>query len=63
MFFGGSLNGPMQNDLGDTMLDMIFVLIGSAGVALVGIAYFRRHQKSELADAIVGEAPDPDSSF
>lgn len=61
--FGGSLNGPMQNDLGDTMLDMIFVLIGSAAVALVGIAYFRRHRKSELADAMTGEVPDPDSSL
>ena len=59
--FGGSLVGPMQNDLGDTMLDMIFVLIGSAAVALVGIAYFQRHGKSELADAMTGEARDPDS--
>lgn len=59
--FGGSLVGPMQNDLGDTMLDMIFVLIGSAAVALVGIAYFRRHGKSELADAITGQESDPDS--
>ncbi len=59
--FGGSLAGPMQNDLGDTMLDMIFVLIGSVGVALVGIAYFHSHRKSELADAMTGEDSDADS--
>jgi hypothetical protein len=51
----------MQNDLGDTMLDMIFVLIGSVGVALIGIAYFHTHRKSELADAMTGEDPDADS--
>lgn len=61
MVFGGSLGGPMQNDLGDTMLDMIFVLVGSAAVAVVGIAYFHNHHKSELADAITGQESDPDS--
>jgi uncharacterized membrane protein YjdF len=59
--FGGSLNGPMQNDLGDTMLDLIFVLVGSAAVALVGIAYFHRHRKSELADALIVDEADADS--
>lgn len=59
--FGGSLNGPMQNSLADTMLDMIFVLIGSVGVALVGIAYFHNHRKSELADAMTDRQPDADS--
>jgi uncharacterized membrane protein YjdF len=59
--FGGSLNGPMQNSLTDTMLDMIFVLIGSVGVALVGIAYFHNHSKSELADAMTDRQPDADS--
>jgi uncharacterized membrane protein YjdF len=61
--FGGSLNGPMQNGLTDTMLDMIFVLLGSVGVALVGIAYFHNHQKSELADAMTDHQPDPDSDL
>ncbi|MGB4235722.1 MAG: hypothetical protein WBJ52_06620 [Methanoregulaceae archaeon] len=46
-FFGGSLAGPMQNGLEDTMLDMMFVLGGSIIVAVMGIFWFRRNRKEE----------------
>lgn len=51
--FGGSLAGPMQNSLNDTMLDMIFVLGGSIIVAILGNFYFKSHRKEE----ITGESP------
>jgi hypothetical protein len=41
--FGGSLAGRMQVSLGDTVLDMIFVLIGSVIVAVIAIVWFRTH--------------------
>lgn len=43
----------------DTMLDMIFVLIGSVVVALVGNRYLVRYSKEEIAGTLVasGEAP------
>jgi hypothetical protein len=63
LVFGGPLAVPMQNSLEDTMLDMIFVLIGSLIVAGVAIAYFHNHRKCELEDAITGEDPDADSSL
>lgn len=47
-FFGGSLAGPMQNGLDDTMLDMMFVLAGSIIVAIMGIFWFKHHQKEEI---------------
>lgn len=62
-FFGGTFGPPMQNDLGDTMLDMIFVLIGSVAVAMVAIAYFHGHRKSELEDGLIGDEPDVDSTL
>ena len=46
-FFGGSLAGPMQNGLEDTMLDMMFVLGGSIIVAVMSIFWFRRNRKEE----------------
>jgi hypothetical protein len=46
--FGGSLAGPMQNSLNDTMLDMIFVLGGSIIVAILGNFYFKSHRKEEI---------------
>jgi len=46
--FGGSLAGPMQNGLNDTMWDMIFVLGGSIIVAILGNYYFKRHRKEEI---------------
>ena len=63
LVFGSPLAVPMQNSLDDTMLDMIFVLIGSLIVAAVAIAYFHNHRKSELEDAMIGEDPDADSSL
>jgi len=50
-FFGGSLAGPMQNSLNDTMLDMMFVLAGSILVAIMGVFYFRHHRKEEITGA------------
>jgi len=47
-FFGGSLAGPMQNSLNDTMLDMMFVFAGSIIVAIMGIFWFKHHQKEEI---------------
>ncbi|MEN6343600.1 MAG: hypothetical protein ABFC89_13700 [Methanospirillum sp.] len=52
--FGGSLAGPMQAGLADTMWDMIADLVGSTAVALVGILYFRRHRVDEIADSMDG---------
>lgn len=49
-FFGGSLAGPMQNSLDDTMLDMMFVLAGSIIVAVLGIFWFKHHRKEEITD-------------
>jgi hypothetical protein len=46
--FGGSLAGPMQNGLNDTMWDMIFVLAGSIIVAILGSLYLRHHRKEEI---------------
>src|SRR5665647_1747147 len=48
--FGGSLAGPMQLGLADTMWDMIADLLGSVGVSLVGIVYFRYHRVEEIED-------------
>lgn len=50
-FFGGSLAGPMQNDLTDTMLDMMFVLAGSVIVAILGTFWFRHHRKEDIMGA------------
>ncbi len=52
--FGGSLAGPMQAGLADTMWDMIADLIGSAAVAVVGIVYFHSHRVEELEDSMDG---------
>lgn len=49
-FFGGSLAGPMQNSLNDTMLDMMFVLGGSIIVAILGVFWFRHHRKEEITE-------------
>jgi len=46
--FKGSLAGPMQNDLNDTMLDMIFVLAGSIIVAILGHSYLKNHSLEEI---------------
>jgi len=48
IFFGGSLAGPMQNGLNDTMLDMMFVFGGSIIVAIMGVFWFRHHRKEEI---------------
>ena len=47
-FFGGFLAGKMQIDNTDTMLDMIFVLVGSVLVAAVAVLWFRTHNKEDL---------------
>jgi len=52
MIFGGSIGGPMQNGLADTMLDMIFVLVGSVMVALVALSYFRNHRVDDVGDSL-----------
>jgi hypothetical protein len=52
-FTGGSLAGPMQNSLEDTMLDMMFVLVGSVIVAVIGVVYFHRHRKEEIMRLLI----------
>lgn len=46
--FGGSLAGPMQNGLNDTMWDMIFVFGGSIVVAILGSFYLRAHGTEDI---------------
>lgn len=48
LIFGGSLAGPMQNSLNDTMLDMMFVFAGSIIVAILGVFWFKHHRKEEI---------------
>jgi hypothetical protein len=48
IFFGGNLAGPMQVSNTDTMLDMMFVLLGSLIVAFTGIFWFKHHRKEEI---------------
>lgn len=43
----------LQHGLDDTMLDMIFVLIGSVIVALAGNRYLSRFSKEEITDKLV----------
>ncbi|MGD9936818.1 MAG: hypothetical protein AB7S61_05015 [Methanoregulaceae archaeon] len=52
LVFGGSLAGPMQNSLEDTMLDMIFVLVGSVIVAAVALVYFRTHEVDDVTESL-----------
>lgn len=54
LVFGGPLAMPMQNSLQDTMLDMIFVLVGSVVVAVGGIAYLHGHRVEEIEDSMDG---------
>ncbi|WFN34243.1 hypothetical protein L1S32_10405 [Methanogenium sp. S4BF] len=54
-FLGGSLAGPMQNGLNDTMLDMMFVLAGSIIVAIMGVFYFRHHHKEDIVGSMNGD--------
>jgi uncharacterized membrane protein YjdF len=46
--FGGSLAGKMQFSLGDTMVDMIMVLVGSVIVAVIAVFWFRHHDKCDI---------------
>ena len=52
--FGGSLAGKMQVNNTDTMLDMIFVLVGSVIVAVVAVLWFRKHDKGDIMKANSG---------
>lgn len=52
--FGGSMAGLMQHGLDDTMLDMIFVLIGSIIVSILAVFYFRTHGKEDITGSIEG---------
>lgn len=54
-FLGGSLGGPMQNSLADTMLDMIFVLAGSILVAIMGVIYFHKHHQCCNGESMTGD--------
>ncbi len=54
-FLGGSMAGKMQNGLNDTMLDMMFVLAGSIIVAIMGVFYFRHHQKEDIVGSLNGD--------
>jgi len=52
IIFGGSLAGPMQHGLDDTMLDMIFVLAGSVIVSILAVIYFKTHLKEDITGSI-----------
>ncbi len=54
-FLGGSLAGPMQNSLNDTMFDMMFVLAGSVIVAIMGLFYFRQNHKDDIVGSMNGD--------
>lgn len=51
--FDTFLGTNLQHGLDDTMLDMIFVLIGSVIVALAGNRYLSRFSKEEITDKLV----------
>ena len=55
--FATFLGPNLQHGLDDTMLDMIFVLIGSVAVALAGNRYLAEYSKEEIAGRLV--APEP----
>ncbi|HOI59368.1 MULTISPECIES: hypothetical protein [unclassified Methanoculleus] len=55
--FDTFLGTNLQHGLDDTMLDMIFVLIGSVAVALAGNRYLAEYSKEEIAGRLV--APEP----
>jgi hypothetical protein len=49
--FGGSFAGKMQVSNTDTMLDMIFVLVGSIIVAVMAVLWFRHHDQGDIMKA------------
>ena len=51
--FDTFLGTNLQHGLDDTMLDMIFVLIGSSIVALAGNRYLQEYSKEEITDKLV----------
>lgn len=51
--FDTFLGTNLQHGLDDTMLDMIFVLIGSIIVALAGNRYLQEYSKEEITDKLV----------
>ncbi|MDD4127039.1 MAG: hypothetical protein PHV39_05065 [Methanomicrobium sp.] len=58
IIFGGSLAGPMQHGLDDTMLDMIFVLAGSVIVSILAVIYFKTHIKEDITGSIEKKGAD-----
>lgn len=57
--FDTFLGTNLQHGLDDTMLDMIFVLIGAIAVALAGNRYLARYSKEELAGMLVDSDDAP----
>ncbi|WP_332448550.1 hypothetical protein [Methanoculleus sp.] len=57
--FDTFLGTNLQHGLDDTMLDMIFVLIGSIIVALVGNRRLQEFSKEEITDGLVIAEEDP----
>ena len=55
--FDTFLGTTLQHGLDDTMLDMIFVLVGAVGVALAGNRYLSEFSKEELTRKMVHEEP------
>jgi len=52
---GSFWDGEMQNSLTDTMLDMIFVLIGSVIVGVAGVFYLRNHTLEDINSIMSGK--------
>ena len=55
--FDTFLGTTLQHGLDDTMLDMIFVLVGAVAVALAGNRYLSEFSKEELTRKMVHEEP------
>jgi len=57
--FDTFLGTNLQHGLDDTMLDMIFVFIGSIVVALIGNRRLQKFSKEEITDKLVVPREDP----
>ena len=57
--FDTFLGTKLQHGLDDTMLDMIFVFIGSIVVALIGNRRLQKFSKEEITDKLVVPREDP----
>jgi uncharacterized membrane protein len=55
-FFGAFLVKPLQHGLDDTMIDLIFDLIGAVVVAVLGTLYIQKKTLDELTNPMVDDS-------